>query len=303
MDPLYEGTHYVKVHTVWRYTLCEGTHCVMAHTVWRYTICEGAHRVRVHTVWRYTPCEGTHRVKVHTVWRYTLYEGTHCMKIHTVWRYTFCEGTHCVKVHTVWRYTLRESTHCVKVHTVWRYTQCEGTHCVKVHIRILSLNSGTFFEYFKDEKCSTLHLYGGMGQIFYARYIYFVSLNIFYSTLQDLFFQTCTIDTNYLIFVWPCLLHTDHLTRPPHPGYRPTTTWVHYTSNCKTQSSAPEDGQIIVRNMLSRLKLFIKLSLIHLVGYRYYLFDKNYLLNTGEDCRKIFSLTLKLTFRHRASSI
>jgi len=59
----------------------------------------------------------------------------------------------------------------------------------------------------------------------------------------------------------------------PHPDFRPTTTWVHYTSNCKTQSSAPEDGQIIARNMLSSLKLLIKLSLLHLVGYRYYLYE------------------------------
>jgi len=25
-------------------------------------------------------------------------------------------------------------------------------------------------------------------------------------------------------------------------GYQPATSWVHYTTNCKTQSSAPEDG-------------------------------------------------------------
>jgi len=43
---------------------------------------------------------------------------------------------------------------------------------------------------------------------------------------------------------------------------------VHYTSNPTTQSSAPEDGQIIARNMLSWLKLLIKLSLLLLVGYR-----------------------------------
>ena len=26
-------------------------------------------------------------------------------------------------------------------------------------------------------------------------------------------------------------------------GHRPVTSWVHYTTNCNTQSSAPEDGQ------------------------------------------------------------
>ena len=30
---------------------------------------------------------------------------------------------------------------------------------------------------------------------------------------------------------------------PPLPGYRPTTSWVYCTTSCKTQSSAPEDGQ------------------------------------------------------------
>ena len=26
-------------------------------------------------------------------------------------------------------------------------------------------------------------------------------------------------------------------------GHRPATSWVHYTTSCNTQSSAPEDGQ------------------------------------------------------------
>ena len=38
------------------------------------------------------------------------------------------------------------------------------------------------------------------------------------------------------------------------PGHRPATTWVHYTSSCQTQSSAPKDGQIIARNMLSQFE-------------------------------------------------
>ena len=29
----------------------------------------------------------------------------------------------------------------------------------------------------------------------------------------------------------------------PHPGYRPATSWVHYTTSCNTQSSATEDGR------------------------------------------------------------
>jgi len=33
------------------------------------------------------------------------------------------------------------------------------------------------------------------------------------------------------------------------PGHRPATTWVHYTTSCEIQSSAPEDGLKIARNM------------------------------------------------------
>jgi len=35
------------------------------------------------------------------------------------------------------------------------------------------------------------------------------------------------------------------------PGHRRATTWVHYTTCCKTQPCSPEDGQKIVRNKLS----------------------------------------------------
>ena len=77
----------------------------------------------------------------------------------------------------------------------------------------------------------------------------------------------------------------------PHPDFRPTTTWVHYTSNCKTQPSALEDGQIIARNMLSWLKLLIKLLLLHLVGYRYYLMQLQYK-------RSVWSLQTSTVQRH-----
>ena len=32
-------------------------------------------------------------------------------------------------------------------------------------------------------------------------------------------------------------------TIPPLPGHRPATSWVHYTTSCNTQSSAPEEGR------------------------------------------------------------
>ena len=40
-------------------------------------------------------------------------------------------------------------------------------------------------------------------------------------------------------------------------GYRLATSWVHYTTSCNTESSAPEDGQNHARNMLSYLELLI----------------------------------------------
>ena len=33
--------------------------------------------------------------------------------------------------------------------------------------------------------------------------------------------------------------------------FQATGCWQHYTTSCNTQSSAPEDGQKIARNMLS----------------------------------------------------
>jgi len=40
-------------------------------------------------------------------------------------------------------------------------------------------------------------------------------------------------------------------------GQWPATSWVHYTTICNTQSSAPEDGQNNCRNMLSWLELLV----------------------------------------------
>jgi len=34
-----------------------------------------------------------------------------------------------------------------------------------------------------------------------------------------------------------------HSQRLRIPGHRPATNWVHYTTSCRTQSNAPEDGK------------------------------------------------------------
>jgi len=54
-------------------------------------------------------------------------------------------------------------------------------------------------------------------------------------------------------------------------GRWPAKSWVHYTTSCNTQSSAPEDGQ---NNCLKRAELtgiINKPLLLHLVGCLYYL--------------------------------
>ena len=54
-------------------------------------------------------------------------------------------------------------------------------------------------------------------------------------------------------------------------GRWPATSWVHYTTSCNTQSSAPEDGQ---NNFLEHVELtgiINKPLLLHLVGCLYYL--------------------------------
>ena len=53
---------------------------------------------------------------------------------------------------------------------------------------------------------------------------------------------------------------------PPLPGYRPATSWVHYTTSCNTQSSAPEDGQDQRPKHVELIGIINKPLLLHLVG-------------------------------------
>ena len=59
-----------------------------------------------------------------------------------------------------------------------------------------------------------------------------------------------------------------------HPRcFRPTTSWVHYTINCNTQSSAPEDGQINCPNHAELTGIINKPLLLHVFGCLYYLYQ------------------------------
>ena len=56
-------------------------------------------------------------------------------------------------------------------------------------------------------------------------------------------------------------------------GGRPATSWVHYTTNCNTQSSASEDGQNNCTKRVELTAIINKPLLLHLVGYLYYLYQ------------------------------
>jgi len=45
------------------------------------------------------------------------------------------------------------------------------------------------------------------------------------------------------------------------------TSWVHYTTSCNTQSSAPEDGQDHRPKHVELIWIINKLLLLHLVGF------------------------------------
>ena len=58
----------------------------------------------------------------------------------------------------------------------------------------------------------------------------------------------------------------------PAGGHRPATSWVHYTTNCNTQSSASEDGQNNCPKRVELTGIIDKPLLLHLFGCLYYLY-------------------------------
>ena len=55
--------------------------------------------------------------------------------------------------------------------------------------------------------------------------------------------------------------------------YRPATSWVHYTTNCNTHSSAPEDGQNHRPKHVELIGIVNKPLLLHLFGCVCYLYQ------------------------------
>ena len=70
-------------------------------------------------------------------------------------------------------------------------------------------------------------------------------------------------------------------------GHRPATSWVHYTTNCNTQSSAPEDGQNNFPKHVELTGIINKPLLLHLVGCLYYLYFIIYFLRFAKHSRLI----------------
>jgi len=52
---------------------------------------------------------------------------------------------------------------------------------------------------------------------------------------------------------------------------QPAKSWVHYTTNCNTQSSVPEDGQNKCTKHVEKTEIINKPLLLNLVGSLYYL--------------------------------
>ena len=59
---------------------------------------------------------------------------------------------------------------------------------------------------------------------------------------------------------------------PDVAGRWPATSWVHYTTGCNTQSSAPEDGQNNFPKHVELTGIINKPLLLHLAGCLYYLY-------------------------------
>ena len=53
---------------------------------------------------------------------------------------------------------------------------------------------------------------------------------------------------------------------------RPVTSWVHYTTNCNTLPSAPEEGQNNCEKNVELSGIINKPLLLHLVGCVHYLY-------------------------------
>ena len=86
-------------------------------------------------------------------------------------------------------------------------------------------------------------------------------------------------NSNQLSLFWAIILPIFRSTRlcvtacgKMHPRCcRPVTSWMHFTTCCNTQSSAPEDGQNNCLKQAELIGIINKPLLFHLFGCQYYL--------------------------------
>ena len=90
---------------------------------------------------------------------------------------------------------------------------------------------------------------------------------MFWATISPIFRSTRLCDTTCgIMHPWCC---QPVPWKPPLPGYRPATSWVHYTTSCNTQSSVPEDVQNNRPKHVERIGIINKPLMLHIVGCLY----------------------------------
>ena len=97
--------------------------------------------------------------------------------------------------------------------------------------------------------------------------------------VKPLLLPAATVEEMELVSVWcgncidlfwcGCNRNLDAV--PPPPGYQPAKSWVHYTTSCNTQSSAPEDGRNHHPKHVELIGIINNPLLLNLVGCLYYL--------------------------------
>ena len=75
------------------------------------------------------------------------------------------------------------------------------------------------------------------------------------------------------------------------PAYRPATSWVHNSTSCNTQSSAPEVGRDLRPKHVEMTGIINKLLLLHLVGV--------YIIYVGDNCAQCSENFLCSDNKHR----
>ena len=70
-------------------------------------------------------------------------------------------------------------------------------------------------------------------------------------------------------------------------GGRPAISWVHNTTSCNTQSSAPEDGQNNCPKYVELTGIINKPLLLHLVSCLYYIYISFYFLRLAKESQFI----------------